>query len=174
MWQVQNDEALKPPTYLQQTSLLRNWNLFDSVVAMLLLIFPAKKNYLQINWNLTMMSQEPTEDVLNPFYHSQLAQVQHAYECHMCNQDPSSSTLGPASCLPPSRLHAAPPPTVGHQCFTDSKTPPAHPALHLYPHIHGHLPLHNFSRPLLHPTLYPPSPPLTHTKVRIILQPIWL
>uniref|UniRef100_A0A3Q1G5J2 Family with sequence similarity 193 member A n=1 Tax=Acanthochromis polyacanthus TaxID=80966 RepID=A0A3Q1G5J2_9TELE len=98
------------------------------------------------------------------YSHQQVEQVQHACECHVCNQDPSSSTLGPATCLPPSRLHAAPPPTVGHQFFTDSKTPPAHPALHLYPHIHGHLPLHNFSRPLLHPTLYPPSPPLTHNK----------
>ncbi|TKS68460.1 Protein FAM193A [Collichthys lucidus] len=98
------------------------------------------------------------------YNHQQVEQVQHACECHVCNQDSSSSTLGPATCLPPSRLHAAPPPTVGHQFFTDSKTPPAHPALHLYPHIHGHLPLHNFSRPLLHPTLYPPSPPLTHNK----------
>uniref|UniRef100_A0A8C9XDC9 Family with sequence similarity 193 member A n=1 Tax=Sander lucioperca TaxID=283035 RepID=A0A8C9XDC9_SANLU len=101
----------------------------------------------------------------SPSYnHQQVEQVQHACECHVCNQDPSSSTLGPATCLPPSRLHTAPPPTVGHQFFTDCKTPPAHPALHLYPHIHGHLPLHNFSRPLLHPTLYPPSPPLTHNK----------
>uniref|UniRef100_A0A8C4NZI9 FAM193 C-terminal domain-containing protein n=1 Tax=Dicentrarchus labrax TaxID=13489 RepID=A0A8C4NZI9_DICLA len=98
------------------------------------------------------------------YNHQQVEQVQHACECHVCNQDPSSSTLGPATCLPPSRLHGAPPPSVGHQFFTDSKTPPAHPALHLYPHIHGHLPLHNFSRPLLHPTLYPPSPPLTHNK----------
>uniref|UniRef100_A0AAQ5X156 FAM193 C-terminal domain-containing protein n=1 Tax=Amphiprion ocellaris TaxID=80972 RepID=A0AAQ5X156_AMPOC len=98
------------------------------------------------------------------YSHQQVEQVQHACECHVCNQDPSSSTLGPATCLPPSRLHAAPHPAVGHQFFTDSKTPPAHPALHLYPHIHGHLPLHNFSRPLLHPTLYPPSPPLTHNK----------
>ncbi|XP_041640857.1 protein FAM193A isoform X2 [Cheilinus undulatus] len=98
------------------------------------------------------------------YSHQQVEQLQHACECHVCNQDPASSTLGPATCLPPSPLHAAPPPTVGHQFFTDSKTPPAHPALHLYPHIHGHLPLHNFSRPLLHPTLYPPSPPLTHNK----------
>lgn len=98
------------------------------------------------------------------YNHQQAEQVQHACECHVCNQDPSSSTLGPATCLPPSRLHTAPSPAVGHQFFTDSKTPPAHPALHLYPHIHGHLPLHNLPRPLLHPTLYPPSPPLTHNK----------
>ncbi|XP_037545642.1 protein FAM193A [Nematolebias whitei] len=98
------------------------------------------------------------------YNHQQVEQVQHACECHVCNQDASSSTLGPATCLPPSGLHAVPPPVVGHQFFTDTKAPPAHPAFHLYPHIHGHLPLHNFSRPLLHPTLYPPSPPLTHNK----------
>ncbi|XP_029010862.1 protein FAM193A isoform X2 [Betta splendens] len=103
-----------------------------------------------------------TNSLPSSYNHQQVEQVQHACECHVCNQDLSSSTLGPATCLPPSRLHAAPPPTVGHQFFTDNKTPPAHPALHLYPHIHGHLPLHNFPRPLLHPTLYPPSPPLTH------------
>ncbi|XP_026216029.1 protein FAM193A isoform X2 [Anabas testudineus] len=105
-----------------------------------------------------------TNSLLSSYNHQQVEQVQHACECHVCNQDPSSSTLGPATCLPPSRLHSAPPPAVGHQFFTDSKAPPSHPALHLYPHIHGHLPLHNFSRPLLHPTLYPPSPPLTHNK----------
>ncbi|XP_034043312.1 protein FAM193A isoform X2 [Thalassophryne amazonica] len=98
------------------------------------------------------------------YSHQQVEQVQHVCECHVCNQDPSSTTLGPVTCLPPSRLHSTPSPAVGHQFFTDSKTPPAHPALHLYPHIHGHLPLHNFSRPLLHPTLYPPNPPLTHNK----------
>ncbi|XP_056135462.1 protein FAM193A isoform X2 [Lampris incognitus] len=101
------------------------------------------------------------------YNHQQVEQIQHACECHVCNQDPSSSTLGPATCLPPGRLHTTPPPTVGHQFFTDNKTPPTHPALHLYPHIHGHLPLRNLShlpRPLLHPTLYPPSPPLAHNK----------
>ncbi|KAF7223505.1 protein FAM193A isoform X1 [Nothobranchius furzeri] len=96
------------------------------------------------------------------YSHQQVEQVQHACECHVCNQDPGGSPLSPATCPPPSRLHAGSPPAVGHQFFTDTKAPPAHPALHLYPHIHGHLPLHNFSRPLLHPTLYPPSPSLTH------------
>eukprot|EP00066_Takifugu_rubripes_P021804 XP_011611070.1 PREDICTED: protein FAM193A [Takifugu rubripes] len=98
------------------------------------------------------------------YHHQQVEQVQHACECHVCNQDPTCTNLGSTTCLPPNRLHSAPPPTVGHQFFTDSNTPSTHPALHLYPHIHGHLPLHNFSRPLLHPTLYPPSPPLTHSK----------
>uniref|UniRef100_A0A3B3U443 Family with sequence similarity 193 member A n=1 Tax=Poecilia latipinna TaxID=48699 RepID=A0A3B3U443_9TELE len=70
---------------------------------------------------------------------------------------------------------ASPPPSYSHQQVEQVQhacechvrihaAPPAHPALHLYPHIHGHLPLQNFSRPLLHPTLYPPSPPLTHNK----------
>ncbi|XP_077381407.1 protein FAM193A isoform X4 [Festucalex cinctus] len=101
-------------------------------------------------------------------HQQQIEQVQHACECHVCNQDPASTNiLGPAGCLPPGRLHSAPPPAaVGHQFFTDNgkmtTTSPTRPALHLYPHIHGHLPLHNFPRPLLHPTLYPPSPPLTH------------
>uniref|UniRef100_A0A8C6MEL7 Family with sequence similarity 193 member A n=1 Tax=Nothobranchius furzeri TaxID=105023 RepID=A0A8C6MEL7_NOTFU len=103
------------------------------------------------------------------YSHQQVEQVQHACECHVCNQDPGGSPLSPATCPPPSRLHAGSPPAVGHQFFTDTKAPPAHPALHLYPHIHGHLPLHNFSRPLLHPTLYPPSPSLTH-KVRAAVQ----
>ncbi|XP_028304055.1 protein FAM193A isoform X3 [Gouania willdenowi] len=92
------------------------------------------------------------------YNHQQAEQIPHACECHVCNKDPSASSL------PSSKLHTTPPPTIGHQFFTDSKAPSTHPALHLYPHIHGHLPLHNFSRPLLHPTLYPPSPPLTHNK----------
>uniref|UniRef100_A0A671KQ73 Protein FAM193A-like n=1 Tax=Sinocyclocheilus anshuiensis TaxID=1608454 RepID=A0A671KQ73_9TELE len=87
-------------------------------------------------------------------------QVQHPCECHVCNQgngDGSTSGLN-STCLPTSRLHAG-----GHQFFSEKTA--AHPALHLYPHIHGHLPLHNLShlpRPLL-PTLYS-SPPLTHSK----------
>ncbi|KAI7811523.1 protein FAM193A isoform X2 [Triplophysa rosa] len=92
--------------------------------------------------------------------HTQMEQVHHPCECHMCNQgsgDSSPSGLG-SNCLPTSRLHAG-----GHQFFSDKTA--THPALHLYPHIHGHLPLHNLShlpRPLL-PTLYSP-PPLTHSK----------
>uniref|UniRef100_A0A3P8XIH3 FAM193 C-terminal domain-containing protein n=1 Tax=Esox lucius TaxID=8010 RepID=A0A3P8XIH3_ESOLU len=104
-----------------------------------------------------------------PYYpHQQAEQVQHACECHVCNQDLSSSPapLGPAASLPPNRFHT---PSSGHhhQFFTGGgDKSPSHPALHLYPHIHGHLPLHNLShlpRPLLHPTLYP-SPPLSHSK----------
>ncbi|XP_067106902.1 protein FAM193A isoform X1 [Osmerus mordax] len=99
------------------------------------------------------------------YHHHQMEQIQHACECHVCYQDSSSSALGhPGAPLPPSRLHGAPAP---HFFTSDAKAPPSHPALQLYPHIHGHLPLHTLShlpRPLLHPTLYPPSPPLSHNK----------
>ncbi|TRY94335.1 hypothetical protein DNTS_026333 [Danionella cerebrum] len=81
--------------------------------------------------------------------------IQHPCECHVCNQaSGDSSTSG----LNSNRLHPG-----GHQFFSEKTA--AHPALHLYPHIHGHLPLHNLShmpRPLL-PTLYS-SPPLSHNK----------
>ncbi|XP_064782070.1 protein FAM193A-like [Oncorhynchus masou masou] len=103
-----------------------------------------------------------------PPYYPQQQVEQHACECHVCNQDLSSSLapLGPAPPLSPSRIHT-PPSGHHHQFFTggDNQTP-SHPALHLYPHIHGHLPLHNLThlpRPLLHPTLYP-SPPFTHSR----------
>uniref|UniRef100_A0AAR2KHR5 FAM193 C-terminal domain-containing protein n=1 Tax=Pygocentrus nattereri TaxID=42514 RepID=A0AAR2KHR5_PYGNA len=91
---------------------------------------------------------------------TQVEQVQHPCECHVCNQgsgDGSAGGLGTPA-LPAGRLH-----TGTHQFFTEKTA--AHPALHLYPHIHGHLPLHNLShlpRPLL-PTLYS-SPSLTHNK----------
>ncbi|KAK3573132.1 hypothetical protein QTP86_014127 [Hemibagrus guttatus] len=94
------------------------------------------------------------------YTHAQVEQVQHPCECHVCNQgsmDGGTAGLGTVA-LPPRHLHTAP-----HQFFTDKS--PAHPALHLYPHIHGHLPMHNLPhlpRPLL-PTLYS-SPPLTHSK----------
>uniref|UniRef100_A0A672KDH3 Family with sequence similarity 193 member A n=1 Tax=Sinocyclocheilus grahami TaxID=75366 RepID=A0A672KDH3_SINGR len=92
--------------------------------------------------------------------YSQVDQVQHQCECHVCNQGNgggSASGLN-STCLPTTRLHAG-----GHHFFSEKTA--AHPALHLYPHIHGHLPLHNLShlpRPLL-PTLYS-TPPLTHSK----------
>nr|XP_023654894.1 protein FAM193A isoform X2 [Paramormyrops kingsleyae] len=71
-------------------------------------------------------------------------------ECHACSQALSG--------LPPGRPHPA-----GHAFLPEKGS---HPALHLYPHIHGHLPLHGLShlpRPLLHPTVYP-SAPLPHSK----------
>ncbi|KAM8940167.1 protein FAM193A [Pelodytes ibericus] len=76
-------------------------------------------------------------------------------ECHVCKQE--ASGLSP-SALVGGRLPA------GHQFINPEK--PAHPALHLYPHIHGHLPLHtipHLPRPLIHPTLYATSP-FAHNK----------
>ncbi|XP_063313756.1 protein FAM193A isoform X2 [Pelobates fuscus] len=76
-------------------------------------------------------------------------------ECHVCKQE--ASGLSP-SALVGGRLPA------GHHFINPEK--PAHPALHLYPHIHGHLPLHtipHLPRPLIHPTLYATSP-FAHNK----------
>ncbi|KAI1887551.1 hypothetical protein AGOR_G00191480 [Albula goreensis] len=108
---------------------------------------PGKRNSAKQH----LRTESPPPSYPNP----QAAQVQHVCECHACSQE--------AVAAPPlSRPHGAP-----HQFFTE-KSPP-HPALHLYPHIHGHHPppLHNplshLPRPLLHPTLYS-SPPLTHGK----------
>uniref|UniRef100_A0A8C8FTY4 FAM193 C-terminal domain-containing protein n=1 Tax=Oncorhynchus tshawytscha TaxID=74940 RepID=A0A8C8FTY4_ONCTS len=86
-----------------------------------------------------------------PPYYPQQQVEQHACECHVCNQDLRIHT-------PPSGHH--------HQFFTggDNQTP-SHPALHLYPHIHGHLPLHNlthFPAPAAPHTL--PQPPF-HTPI---------
>ncbi|KAJ3614806.1 hypothetical protein NHX12_018376 [Muraenolepis orangiensis] len=77
-----------------------------------------------------------------PSYNHQLPQVeqvQHPCQCHACSQEPA----------------------FGHPAFfADNKAPSPHTALHLYPHIHGHLPLRNMSclpRPLIYPTHYPPN-----------------
>ncbi|XP_066574217.1 protein FAM193A isoform X2 [Amia ocellicauda] len=106
-------------------------------------------------------SRGPTKDVLRcdsppPSYPNQQLsdQVQHACECHVCKQEVSGIN---GTALSTGRLHP------GHQFLTEKTS---HPALHLYPHIHGHLPLHTIShlpRPLLHPTLYT-NPPFTHNK----------
>ncbi|KAJ8407469.1 hypothetical protein AAFF_G00273260 [Aldrovandia affinis] len=97
-----------------------------------------------------LRTDSPPPSYPHPQVQNGAAQVAHACECHVCSQE----LVAP----PPSRPHSA------HQFFAE-KTP--HPALHLYPHIHGHPPLHNplshLPRPLLHPTLYS-SPPLTHGK----------
>ncbi|XP_030046979.1 protein FAM193A isoform X2 [Microcaecilia unicolor] len=91
-----------------------------------------------------------------PSYPSQQAeQSPNTCECHVCKQE--------ASGLTPSALAAGRLP-VGHQFMNPEK--PAHPALHLYPHIHGHVPLHtipHLPRPLIHPNLYTASP-FAHNK----------
>ncbi|KAF4013211.1 hypothetical protein G4228_004501 [Cervus hanglu yarkandensis] len=85
----------------------------------------------------------------------QAEQAPNTCECHVCKQE--------ASGLTPSAMTAGTLPP-GHQFLSPEK--PAHPALHLYPHIHGHVPLHavpHLPRPLIHPTLYT-APPFTHSK----------
>nr|XP_033806507.1 protein FAM193A isoform X3 [Geotrypetes seraphini] len=91
-----------------------------------------------------------------PSYPSQQAeQSPNTCECHVCKQEVSGLT---PSALAAGRLPA------GHQFMNPEK--PAHPALHLYPHIHGHVPLHtipHLPRPLIHPNLYSTSP-FAHNK----------
>lgn len=93
----------------------------------------------------------PPPSYLSP----QVEPIPNSCECHVCKQE--------ASGLSPSALVAGRLPT-GHQFINPDK--PAHPALNLYPHIHGHLPLHtipHLPRPLIHPTLYAASP-FAHSK----------
>ncbi|XP_058526329.1 protein FAM193A isoform X2 [Ochotona princeps] len=91
-----------------------------------------------------------------PSYPAQQAeQAANTCECHVCKQE--------ASGLPASAVTAGALPP-GHQFLSPEK--PTHPALQLYPHIHGHVPLHampHLPRPLIHPTLYA-APPFTHSK----------
>ncbi|KAI1238143.1 hypothetical protein IHE44_0012858, partial [Lamprotornis superbus] len=104
----------------------------------------------------TLRKDETKMDSPPPSYPSQQAdQGPNACECHVCKQEASGLTV---SALATGRLPA------GHQFMNPEK--PAHPALHLYPHIHGHIPLHtipHLPRPLIHPTLYTASP-FTHNK----------
>ncbi|KAJ1061035.1 hypothetical protein K5549_002322 [Capra hircus] len=100
--------------------------------------------------------EESKVDSPPPSYPAQQAeQAPNACECHVCKQEASGLTPSAmaAGALPP-----------GHQFLSPEK--PAHPALHLYPHIHGHAPVHavpHLPRPLIHPTLYT-APPFTHSK----------
>ncbi|XP_019408674.1 PREDICTED: protein FAM193A isoform X2 [Crocodylus porosus] len=104
----------------------------------------------------TLRKDEKKVDSPPPSYPSQqVDQGPNTCECHVCKQEASGLT---ASALTAGRLPA------GHQFINPEK--PAHPALHLYPHIHGHIPLHtipHLPRPLIHPTLYTASP-FTHNK----------
>ncbi|XP_057562107.1 protein FAM193A isoform X2 [Hippopotamus amphibius kiboko] len=100
--------------------------------------------------------EESKVDSPPPSYPTQQAeQAANTCECHVCKQE--------ASGLAPSAVTAGALPP-GHQFLSPEK--PTHPALHLYPHIHGHVPLHavpHLPRPLIHPTLYT-APPFTHSK----------
>uniref|UniRef100_F7HZY8 Family with sequence similarity 193 member A n=1 Tax=Callithrix jacchus TaxID=9483 RepID=F7HZY8_CALJA len=101
-------------------------------------------------------TEESKVDSPPPSYPTQQAeQAPNTCECHVCKQEASGLTPSAmtAGALPP-----------GHQFMSPEK--PTHPALHLYPHIHGHVPLHtvpHLPRPLIHPTLYA-TPPFTHSK----------
>ncbi|XP_075800006.1 protein FAM193A isoform X3 [Microtus pennsylvanicus] len=101
-------------------------------------------------------ADESKVDTPPPSYPAQQAeQTPNTCECHVCKQE--------ASGLPASAMTAGALPP-GHQFLSPEK--PTHPALHLYPHIHGHVPLHtvpHLPRPLIHPTLYT-APPFTHSK----------
>ncbi|XP_044151488.1 protein FAM193A isoform X1 [Bufo gargarizans] len=97
----------------------------------------------------------PKMDSPPPSYLSpQVETIPNTCECHVCKQE--------ASGLSPSAVVAGRLPP-GHQFVNPDK--PTHPALHLYPHIHGHLPLHtipHLPRPVIHPTLY--ASPFAHNK----------
>ncbi|XP_054437852.1 protein FAM193A [Pteronotus mesoamericanus] len=101
-------------------------------------------------------TEDSKADSPPPSYPAQQAeQAANTCECHVCKQEASGLPLSAmtAGALPP-----------GHQFLSPEK--PAHPALHLYPHIHGHVPLHtvpHLPRPLIHPTLYA-APPFAHSK----------
>ncbi|XP_035273949.1 protein FAM193A [Anguilla anguilla] len=107
---------------------------------------PGKRN----STKQQLHTDSPPPSYPHPQVQNGAAQAQHACECHVCSQE--------AATLPPGRPHGA------HQFFAEKTS---HPALHLYPHIHGHPPLHSplshLPRPLLHPTLYS-SPPLARGK----------
>nr|XP_013009871.1 protein FAM193A isoform X3 [Cavia porcellus] len=106
--------------------------------------------------NGSPVTEEIKVDTPPPSYPAQQAeQAPNICECHVCKQEASGLTASAmtAGALPP-----------GHQFLSPEK--PTHPALHLYPHIHGHVPLHtvpHLPRPLIHPTLYT-APPFTHSK----------
>ncbi|XP_006893672.1 PREDICTED: protein FAM193A [Elephantulus edwardii] len=106
--------------------------------------------------NGSLGKEEHKADSPPPSYPTQQAeQAQNTCECHVCKQEASGLTASAAA------VGALSP---GHQFLTPEK--PTHPALHLYPHIHGHVPLHtipHLPRPLIHPTLYA-APPFTHSK----------
>ncbi|XP_018594232.2 protein FAM193A-like isoform X2 [Scleropages formosus] len=92
-----------------------------------------------------------------PSYLNQQAErLQHPCECHVCKQEVPGPT-GTAGSLS-GRLHANP------HFFPENTS---HPALHLYPHIHGKLPLHSaghLPRPLLCPTAFP-NTSFAHSKM---------
>ncbi|XP_054840594.1 protein FAM193A isoform X2 [Eublepharis macularius] len=92
-----------------------------------------------------LREREAKSDSPLPSYATQQAdQGSICCECHACKQEASDAET---RCLP-----------AGHQFRIPENS--AHPALHLYPHIHGQTPLHTLPHlppPLIHPSLYTAS-----------------
>ncbi|XP_033010055.1 protein FAM193A isoform X6 [Lacerta agilis] len=111
----------------------------------------AQEGDLMIGTNVRRKDEAKTDSSLSSYsVQPQIDQEPACCECHVCKQEisgPSSSDTE-VKCLP-----------AGHQFRMPEK--PAHPALHLYPHIHGQIPLHTIPHlppPLIHPSLYTASP----------------
>ncbi|XP_042319409.1 protein FAM193A isoform X3 [Sceloporus undulatus] len=111
-----------------------------------------------IKGNNVIRKDESKRDSPVPSYPTQKAdQVPACCECHICKQE----TPGPSSldseqrCLP-----------AGHQFKIPEK--PTHPGLHLYPHIHGQIPLPTVPQlsPTLHTSFYT-APPLEQNKALV-------
>ncbi|XP_033010048.1 protein FAM193A isoform X2 [Lacerta agilis] len=110
----------------------------------------AQEGDLMIGTNVRRKDEAKTDSSLSSYSVQPIDQEPACCECHVCKQEisgPSSSDTE-VKCLP-----------AGHQFRMPEK--PAHPALHLYPHIHGQIPLHTIPHlppPLIHPSLYTASP----------------
>nr|XP_034959243.1 protein FAM193A isoform X5 [Zootoca vivipara] len=111
----------------------------------------AQEGDLMLGTNVRRKDEVKTDSSLSSYsIQQQMDQEPACCECHVCKQEisgPSSSDTE-VKCLP-----------GGHQFRMPEK--PAHPALHLYPHIHGQMPLHTIPHlppPLIHPSLYTASP----------------
>ncbi|XP_066480945.1 protein FAM193A isoform X2 [Tiliqua scincoides] len=106
----------------------------------------------------SIRKDEAKRDGSRPSYPTQQADRGSACcECHVCNQEVTgtSSSDTNVSCLP-----------TGHQFRNPEK--PAHPALHLYPHIHGQMhTIPHLTPPLIHPSLYTAS---TYTQNKALVQ----
>ncbi|XP_077166859.1 protein FAM193A isoform X2 [Paroedura picta] len=94
--------------------------------------------------NVPREGEAKRDSPLPPYTTQQADQGSICCECHVCKQEASDAET---RCLP-----------AGHQFRIPEN--PAHPALHLYPHIHGQIPLHTLPHlppPLIHPSLYTAS-----------------
>ncbi|KAH0618072.1 hypothetical protein JD844_017043 [Phrynosoma platyrhinos] len=111
-----------------------------------------------MNGSNVIRKDESKRDNLVPSYPTQKAdQVPACCECHICKQETPgpSSSVTEQRCLP-----------VGHQFKIPEK--PTHPGLHLYPHIHGQIPLPTVPHlsPTLHTSFYT-APPLEQNKALV-------